>query len=361
MRYPAYDREPLGIGDAILYWNFNLHGAEQPFLVHTDHTTLCWILTHPHLTFGQMDMLTVLQTFDWEVKHIPGVKNQVADALSCRLEFRWERCNFTALEVTAAGEWVDDIKVGIIDDEWFGPIAHCLANPSPCPPPSTASTKERKLWVVTQRIYLDENGLPWLHGDLEKTQIYKTARAKEKQEDGKADMRGWLCIPRTMQQRILHEAYDTPAQRHFSADRAYLLMTDRSFWKQMWRDTQWYIAGCDLCHRTNHHSARPMGLLQPLPIAKGHWQRIGIDFITDLPISGNDNDWIVTFGKHMTKRAQLRACKKTIDAPACARILIDGIVRLHRVPQEVVSDHDVRLPADYWRDCMDSADEAAHV
>ena len=237
-RYPAYDREPLGIRDAILYWNFNLHGAEQPFLVHTDHTTLCWILTHPHLTLGQMDILTVLQTFDWEVKHIPGVKNQVADALSCRLEFQWERCNFTALEVTAAGEWVDDIKVGIIDDEWFGPIAHCLANPSPCPPPSTASTKERKLWVVTQRFYLDENGLLWLHGDLEKTQIYKTARAKEKQEDGKADMRGRLCIPRTMQQRILHEAYDPPAERHFSADRAYLLMTDRSFWKQMWRDTQ---------------------------------------------------------------------------------------------------------------------------
>jgi len=30
-RDPAYDRELLGIPDAIFYWKFNLHGAEQPF------------------------------------------------------------------------------------------------------------------------------------------------------------------------------------------------------------------------------------------------------------------------------------------------------------------------------------------
>jgi len=50
-----------------------------------------------------------------------------------------------AMEVTAAGKWIEVIKAGIVDDEWFGPIAHCLANPSPRPPPSTASAKELKL------------------------------------------------------------------------------------------------------------------------------------------------------------------------------------------------------------------------
>jgi hypothetical protein len=81
-RYPAYDRELLGIRDAMLYMRFNLHGAELPFLVHTDHATLCWIVTQPHLTVRQMDILTVLENFDWEVKYIPGVRNQVADASS---------------------------------------------------------------------------------------------------------------------------------------------------------------------------------------------------------------------------------------------------------------------------------------
>jgi len=36
LQYAAYDRELLGIQNAILYWKFNLHGAEEPFLLHTD-------------------------------------------------------------------------------------------------------------------------------------------------------------------------------------------------------------------------------------------------------------------------------------------------------------------------------------
>jgi len=123
-----------------------------------------------------------------------------------------------ALEVTVAGQCVDDIMAGIIDDEWFGPIAHCLANPTPRPLPSTASTKECKLCVAAQRYILEENGLLWLGGDLEMTQVNKTARAKEKEEDGKADMRGRLCIPRMMQRQMLHETHDTPAGGHFGAD-----------------------------------------------------------------------------------------------------------------------------------------------
>jgi len=103
-RYPTYNRELLGIRDAILYSKFNLNRAEQPFLVHTDHVTLRWILTQSLLTIWRINNLTVVQNVDWEVKHIPGVKNQVADSLSCHADFQWERCNAMALDVTAAGE-----------------------------------------------------------------------------------------------------------------------------------------------------------------------------------------------------------------------------------------------------------------
>jgi len=59
-RYPAYDRELLRRRDAIRLWKFNLNRAEHPFLVHTDHATLCWILTQPHITVRQTYILTVL-------------------------------------------------------------------------------------------------------------------------------------------------------------------------------------------------------------------------------------------------------------------------------------------------------------
>jgi len=91
-----------------------------------------------------------------------------------------------------------------------------------------------------------------------------------------------------------------------------------------------------------------MGILQPLPVAEGRWQRIGIDFITDLPVSGSGHDCIVTCVDHMTNSAHWRACRNMNGAPAFARILIDDIVRLPGVPEEVVLDRDVRFTADYW-------------
>jgi len=180
--YPAYNREVLGIRDRTLYWKINLHQAEQPFVVHTDHVPLNWILTQPHLTMHRMDIPMVLQHIDWEVKLILGVQNQVRDMLSRHPTFTWERRNWITLEVPAAGEWIDDIKPGIVHEEWFGTIADFLASPSPHPLPSTASTKQHKSLVPAQRFCLEDNGLLWLHGDLEKKQGKNNSRAQTMDE-----------------------------------------------------------------------------------------------------------------------------------------------------------------------------------
>jgi len=119
-----------------------MYGASAPLSVHTDHATMGCILIPPQITICQMDIWTVLFNIDREAEHIPGVKNQVTVSLSCPPDSRQAGCYIMVLEVTAATEWIDDIKAGIIHDEWIGPIAHGLANPSACPPPPTASTKK---------------------------------------------------------------------------------------------------------------------------------------------------------------------------------------------------------------------------
>ena len=118
----------------------------------------------------------------------------------------------------------------------------------------------------------------------------------------------------------------------------------------MWRNTGQYVQGCDLCHQRNHQSGKPTGLQQTLPIAKGHWQRMGINFITDLQVSGNGHNRIVTFVDCMTKRKHWRSSCGTINTPVFARIFIEDIVCLHAVPQEVVLDHDVCFRADHLRE-----------
>jgi hypothetical protein len=104
-----------------------------------------------------------------------------------------------------------------------------------------------------------------------------------------------------------------------------------------------------------------MGLLQPPAIAKDRWQRLGIDIITDLPISGKGHDCIVMFIDHMIYRVYWRAYKKIINAPAFARLFIDNIFRQYRVPQVVLSNCNIFFKADYWSDVTRILQTKIHI
>ena len=47
-RYSTYDRELVGLRDSCLHFRYQLLGV--PFTVHTDHSSLRWILSQPDLT-----------------------------------------------------------------------------------------------------------------------------------------------------------------------------------------------------------------------------------------------------------------------------------------------------------------------
>jgi hypothetical protein len=253
-RYPTYDRELLAIRDAVVHWKCNLHGAAVPFTVYTDHATLRHILTQPHLTIRQMDALSILQNYDYEVRHLPGAKNQAADALSRRPDHRRERVMMAASRLTEKGdlnhetvlrtrfqlmegvartasEWLDDIRQGLSTDPYFGPILGLLQRPD-CErtaPKPTDPAGVRKLWVSAQRFELTD-GLLHL-----------------KDREGPR-----LCIPDSMRREVLHEAHDTPvAGGHFGPDRTYMQVRSRFFWPKMWESVRHYVEGCDTCHRIN--------------------------------------------------------------------------------------------------------------
>lgn len=81
VRYPAYDRE-LAMRDAVEYSRYYLHG--QRFTVQTDHQALRRLLQQKQISIRQVTYLDKLHSYDFAIKHWPGAKNAVADALSRR-------------------------------------------------------------------------------------------------------------------------------------------------------------------------------------------------------------------------------------------------------------------------------------
>jgi transposase InsO family protein len=96
VNYDTREQEFLALVDACSHWRHYLHG-EQPFKLLSDHDSLKYHKTMPHLSGRLARWIEKMAEFDYTIEHIPGVKNVVADALS-------RRCDLKAARVLSAEE-----------------------------------------------------------------------------------------------------------------------------------------------------------------------------------------------------------------------------------------------------------------
>jgi hypothetical protein len=73
-----------------------------------------------------------------------------------------------------------------------------------------------------------------------------------------------------------------------------------------------------------------------------------MDFITDLPTVKAKNS-IVVVGDRLTKMAHFTPCSKSIMAEETAQLILDGIIRLHGLPEEIMSEGGPQFASKFWR------------
>jgi transposase InsO family protein len=72
-----------------------------------------------------------------------------------------------------------------------------------------------------------------------------------------------------------------------------------------------------------------------------------MDFITDLPIVRTKNSILVVVDQ-LTKMAHFTPCSKSITVEETAQLILDEIVRLHGLPEEIVSDRGPQFASKFW-------------
>ena len=166
---------------------------------------------------------------------------------------------------------------------------------------------------------------------------------------------GALCIPSNTELRnsILYEAHDSLSGDHFGARRTASAIAQRFYWLRLFQETKKYVQGCATCHRMNSSNQVLYGLLQPLDIPENRWERINIDFIIKLPTTESGNDMILTFIDGLTKRAHWVTTREAMSAGEFAQLFLEYYVRLHDLPNIIVSDCDVRFTSDFWKKLME--------
>src|SRR5271169_917995 len=108
-----------------------------------------------------------------------------------------------------------------------------------------------------------------------------------------------------------------------------------------------YVTTCDTCAHAKPPRHRVHGELAPLPVPSGPWKGITCDFIVDLPLS-NGFDSLLVFVDRFTKMCHLVPSHKTTDAPGFARMYLDHVIRLHGIPDSLVSDRGSIFTSHFW-------------
>lgn len=115
---------------------------------------------------------------------------------------------------------------------------------------------------------------------------------------------------------------------------------------------QQFVRTCSTCQRIKLVSHARHGKLQPLPVPEYNWQFIEMDLITDLPVMPSGFNAIVVVVDRLSEMVHLMPTKTTVSAPALAKLFFDLVVRLHGVPEDLVSDRDSNFASSFWTELL---------
>lgn len=117
----------------------------------------------------------------------------------------------------------------------------------------------------------------------------------------------------------------------------------------MARDIRAYVRSCANCQRNKVSTAGPIGVLQPLPVPPRRWHTVSMDFAGPFVASGEGNwDMVIVVLDKLSKRAHLIPSKSTDKATDTAKRFFEGIVRLHGMPEIIISDRDAKFTSLFW-------------
>jgi hypothetical protein len=307
-RYPTHEQELLAIICALKTWRHYLSGRK--FRVLTDHHSLQHFKTQPQLSGRQTRWKDVIAEFDFDIEYIEGKSNIVADGLSRRPDHVQHS---TALLSEAPAMQISAVTSLLAD----------IFEASQQDPEYRLALKKRQTGSSTFTV---QGGLLYHIGDR-------------------------LVIPnsQSLRVRLMHECHDTPLGGHLGKDKTIEQVKRRFYWLGMDADITSYVTSCDACQRNKPSQQAKMGPLMPLPIPVRPWQVVSLDLIVHLPRSRNGYDAIVVFVCKLTKMVHFVATTTNVTAPQLAQLFLREVVRLHGVPESILSDRDPRFTAHFWR------------
>lgn len=320
--YPVHEQELLAIVVALRSWRHYLHGSHFRIIVKSDHKSLQYFKTQPHLSARQTRWLDLLAEFDFDIEYTIGKENVVADGLSRRPDHKEQ--DQQGVETSQSTEGSDVQSASIL-------ASISMLNDS---------TDLRKEIIDAYQ-----------HDDACQSLLKNPSEGYRVIEGLLLTAAYQVRIPdnASIRSRILLECHDIPISGHLGTSKTMERVSRFFYWPGMHADVRRYVSTCLTCQANKPSTQLPMGKLQPLPIPERPWQVVTMDLITQLPLTKNGHDAIVVFVDKLTKMAHYAATTTNVTAMQLSQLFFKEVVRHHGIPESIVSDRDPRFNSIFWR------------
>jgi hypothetical protein len=236
--YATHDLELAAIVHTSGKWRHYLMGRR--FELRTDHNGLKYLFDQATLNARQTKWIEFLCEYDFDIKHIKGKENKVADALSRKVH---------ELHATTISMYRTEMKDRILESRNTNLQYRSLV----------AKLQQRERPQTKETYTLGTNGLL----------LYKN--------------RVYVPNDRELKMEILKEMHNVAYDGHPGYQKTVATVKSHYFWPGMKKEIVEYIARCMECQKVNIEHRHLAGLLQPLPIPEWKWNVVTMDFITGLP------------------------------------------------------------------------------
>jgi len=370
INYCITRKELLSIIFSLKYFKQYLMGTH--FRIRTDHAPLTWLRHTPDPIGQQARWLEIMEEFDFQVEHRPGLRHGNADAVSrrpchvkscfCRQnEMNNENEDQTAISVSAkddasvvfnlavsatdtAGEnnsiigcWsLDGLRAAQESD----PDTSCvmeLMNQSTEKPPWDAvalrSSDVRVLWNMWPRLRI-WNGI--LQRRFEST-------------DGLSVI--WqVVLPQVMRAEFLFVIHGGMTGGHLARKRTAASIQSRAYWPTWSTDLDTFLRKCEPCARYHRGTVPKKAKLCTPPVGEP-WIRVSVDITGPHPRSSRSNQYILTLVDHFSKWAEAIPLRNH-TASTVARALVTHVFTKFGAPLQLLTDRGTEFESELFQELM---------
>ena len=365
INYPILDKELLAVKVAFEVWRHHLEGARCIVEVLSDHKNLEYFRTAKVESQRHARWSLFFDRFQFLINYVAGKDNGRADALSRRPDYadaynpefgqqllpEWVHTTrepqsgpelVGALVANAGAGDEEEEGNSDSDDNDQGDEDSGTTGPAMREPLDLASESEV---MIAIHMGMPEKKLATMVRD-------ELARFPDLKFDD-TDLLWFgarLYVPpgraRTL---VLEEQHNSQVAGHPGRAKTRDLVS-RLYWWPSWRkDTELFVDSCDSCQRFKPSRQRPCGLLEPLPIPARPWGSVSADFIVGLPES-EGMTCVMTVVDRLTKMAHFIPLPGPPTAHDMANVFIKQIVRIHGLPDDMVSDRGSQFVSAFWRE-----------